>query len=179
VYYEVDCFWFLKNPYIPLDVSDPTMAMESQNDLVGDGSQERQEAVGKYEAVHDKEELTEDDKKDITNFFSLLCQNINKERQRLGGDWAVAGFVNNKRERDCLKSFLGDKLRIVVLKPTQTILKERLAKRHGSDEETLNYLMKYVQKTEVIEGEENVVTVNIEENMNQTEVMNQILKVTD
>ena len=62
MYYEVDCFWFLKNPYIPLDVSDPTMAMESQNDLVGDGSQERQEAVGKYEAVHDKEELTEDDK---------------------------------------------------------------------------------------------------------------------
>ena len=39
------------------------------------------------------------------------------------------------------RSFLGDKLRIVVLKPTQTILKERLAKRHGSDEETLNYLM--------------------------------------
>ena len=28
-----------------------------------------------------------------------------------------------------------------MLKPTQTILKERLAKRHGSDEETLNYLM--------------------------------------
>ena len=53
VYYEVDCFWFLKNPYIPLDVSEPTMAVESQNDLVGDGRQE---------AVHEKEELTEDDK---------------------------------------------------------------------------------------------------------------------
>ena len=62
VYYEVDCFWFLKNPYIPLDVSEPTMAVESQNDLVGDGREERQEAVGKYEAVHEKEELTEDDK---------------------------------------------------------------------------------------------------------------------
>ena len=62
MYYEVDCFWFLKNPYIPLDVSDPTLGVESQNDLVGDGRQEREEVVGKYEAVHGKEELTEEDK---------------------------------------------------------------------------------------------------------------------
>ena len=67
----MDCFWFLKNPYIPLDVSDPTMAVEAQNDLVGDGREERKEAAGKYEAVHDKEELTEDDKggKRVENFI--------------------------------------------------------------------------------------------------------------
>ena len=62
MYYEGDCFWFLKNPYIPLDVSDPTLATESQNDLTGEGVQERREAVEKYQAVLEKEELTEDDK---------------------------------------------------------------------------------------------------------------------
>ena len=61
MYYEVDCFWFLKNPYVPIDVPEPTLAMENQKDLVGEGRQERQEAVTKYEASQKEDELTEEE----------------------------------------------------------------------------------------------------------------------
>ena len=43
VYYEADCFGQLKNPYIPLDVDNPTMAMLSQKKLKGPGMKKRQE----------------------------------------------------------------------------------------------------------------------------------------
>merc|ERR1712112_489669 len=37
VYYEADCFTGLKNPYIPPDVQDPSMAVFNQRKLVGEG----------------------------------------------------------------------------------------------------------------------------------------------
>ena len=35
VYYEVDCFLHLKNPYVPLTASNPTMAQTRQKILTG------------------------------------------------------------------------------------------------------------------------------------------------
>ena len=141
VYYEVDCFWFLKNPYVPIDVPEPSLAMEKQKDLVGEGREERQETITKYEAAHNKEKPTEEEEKAVENYYDLLCQNIKTERQRIGGDWAVAGFVNNKRERDLLRQFLGSDLTIVALNLPESVIKERLQKRCGSDQETLEYLL--------------------------------------
>ena len=48
------------------------------------------------------------------------------------------------------RSFLGAELKIVVLKLPQTVLKKRLVQRHGSDEETLNYLMVTAQNLRFI-----------------------------
>ena len=142
VYYEVDCFWFLKNPYVPIDVPEPTLAMENQKDLVGEGRQERQEAVTKYEASQKEDELTEEEKKKaVEKYYALLSENIKTERQRIGGDWAVAGFLCNKRERDLLREFLGNDLTIVMLNLPESVIKERLVKRCGSDQETLEYLL--------------------------------------
>ena len=141
VYYEVDCFWFVKNPYVPIDVPEPTMAMESQRDLVGEGRKERQEASVKYEAAQAKEELTDEEEKDVEKYYQLLCQDITAERRRLGGDWAVAGFLNGKRERDLVRRFLGSDLVIVMLRLPESVIRERLVKRHGDDEDTLNYVL--------------------------------------
>ena len=41
VYYEVDCFGGARNPYIPLDVPNPTMVQECQRPLIGEGREER------------------------------------------------------------------------------------------------------------------------------------------
>ena len=43
VYYEGDCFFGLRNPYIPADVENPSMAQMSQRMLVGEGMEERRE----------------------------------------------------------------------------------------------------------------------------------------
>merc|ERR1711936_1339426 len=138
VYYEVDCFWFVKNPYVPIDVPEPTMAMESQRDL------------------------------DIT-----------AERRRLGGDWAVAGFLNGKRERDLVRRFLGSDLIIVMLRLPESVIKERLVKRHGDDEDTLNYVLNYAKAAGVTEEKENVVTVDIEEIMEAATVMKLIFEAVN
>ena len=37
VYYEADCFGSMKNPYIPLDVENPSMAQIHQKNLAGPG----------------------------------------------------------------------------------------------------------------------------------------------
>ena len=36
VYYEADCFDKIKNPYVPLDVDDPSMAQIKQKPLKGE-----------------------------------------------------------------------------------------------------------------------------------------------
>ena len=43
VYYEGDCFAGLRNPYIPLDVENPSLAQIRQKELVGEGIEERRE----------------------------------------------------------------------------------------------------------------------------------------
>ena len=43
VYYEGDCFFSLRNPYVPADVSEPSLAQMKQRKLVGEGSEERRQ----------------------------------------------------------------------------------------------------------------------------------------
>merc|ERR1719370_948636 len=43
VYYEGDCFFGVRNPYIPSDVPEPTLAQLKQRKLVGEGRQQRHE----------------------------------------------------------------------------------------------------------------------------------------
>ena len=107
VYYEGDCFGALRNPYIPVDVDNPTMQQDSQRNLTGEGREERQqvlklwgEAWGKI--WHDKD-VTEEDEANFAKGFEALCGNISSERRRIGGDWAIAGVVFSKRHRDLVR----------------------------------------------------------------------------
>ena len=45
VYYEGDCFWALRNPYVSVDAKEATLAQLSQTKLVGAGLEERREVV--------------------------------------------------------------------------------------------------------------------------------------
>ena len=45
VYYEGDCFWALRNPYVSIDAKEATLAQLSQTKLVGAGLEERREVV--------------------------------------------------------------------------------------------------------------------------------------
>ena len=51
VYYEADCFFGLRNPYILPDVENPTMAQGRQRKLVGEGAAERKQTIAAMDWV--------------------------------------------------------------------------------------------------------------------------------
>ena len=91
VYYEADCFGSLKNPYVPLDVENPTMAQMYQKALKGPGMEERKAVLKK--ATHCLDDLMqgrEYDKEAILEYYRLLAANIDSEKKRIGGNFAIA-----------------------------------------------------------------------------------------
>ena len=61
VYYEGDCFFGLRNPYIPADVENPSLAQATQRKFVGEGVAERraicEKALKQWEAKMEGREV--------------------------------------------------------------------------------------------------------------------------
>ena len=104
VYYEVDCFLQLRNPFIPLDVPNPTMMQDSQRVLEGEGRDERKAVCDRISGLWQKcvalQELRCEEWNEMERYHSLLCEDIRSQRRRIGGDWALAGCVPHRRMRD-------------------------------------------------------------------------------
>ena len=78
----------MKNPFIPVDVDNPTCHQKFQIYLEGEGGKEREEA---NEATHmEKNSDGSPIVENFENYFRLLCDDIKKQRKRIGGDWAIA-----------------------------------------------------------------------------------------
>ena len=80
VFYEGDCFWGLRNPYIPPNVPEASLAQLKQRKLVGEGAEARQEMVSKV----NKEFLNLFGSKDydeevIHEGYKMMCANIRLE----------------------------------------------------------------------------------------------------
>ena len=108
VYYEADCFNSLRNPYIPVDSPNPTMAQINQRPLKGKGLEKRKEAILKTKKI--EKIVLETPKKKIdkelyNDYYILMCEDIRRERERIGGDWAVSACVLNRGMRDVIRSF--------------------------------------------------------------------------
>ena len=107
VYYELDCFTELRNPYIPLEVKNPTMHQAVQRNLTGEGREERKQVCDKFGEAMDKiwllQSLTGEDKENIQRGFEEICGDISRERARIGGDWVLAGVVPEKDHRNTVR----------------------------------------------------------------------------
>ena len=107
VYYEEDCFIHLRNPYIPLEVDNPTMQQEYQRNLTGEGRDQREEKckiVWKaLEKLLRRKKLSKAEQEDFDQYYEMLCSDLSRERQRIGGDWAVAGVIISKHHRDIIR----------------------------------------------------------------------------
>ena len=100
VYYECDCFFECRNPYIPPDVENPTLAHRKQKKLVGEGAEERGKLAEKVGNV--MKAIFKGEKWDLGVWEEAvreLCKDIARERARLGGDWAIAGVLFTPRLR--------------------------------------------------------------------------------
>ena len=101
VYYEGDCFFQATNPYVPSDVENPSLAFVTQRKLVGEGVKERKEASQKGQKEMEVWVMGgEPDWTVLETGFRMMCQDVARERRRMGGDWVVAGVLFNRRLRD-------------------------------------------------------------------------------
>ena len=101
VFYESDCFFALKNPYIPPDVENPSMAQVKQKRLVGEGEVERKKILEKVSAEY--KAMVKGEKYDVEVLEAGMKENfkdIARERARLGGDWAIAGVLFTSKMRE-------------------------------------------------------------------------------
>ena len=104
VYYEGDCFMFFKNPYIPVDAIEPSKAQVFQKPLRGDGLKERMDLVNNVNAESEIMMKGENYNKEVfEHFYAALCDDIKRERARIGGDWVVATVIETRAWRDFVR----------------------------------------------------------------------------
>merc|ERR1719232_2286297 len=160
VYYEADCFGSLKNPYIPLDVDNPSMAQMNQRVLGGPGIEERRKLVQRSQKIWSDILKGNDYDKDLmTEFYDALALDIASEKKRIGGDWAVASVLLTRAVRDHLRKILGPDLTIVNLKMSSADRRARVLKRHQGDVNSAD-MMDHAE-----EDEPNTIVVNVTSSM--------------
>ena len=106
MHYEAGCFISCKNPYVPSDIPDPSLAKNYQRDLIGEGLEERTEVVekarGMFQQVMDIG--TEGyDIEFIKDYYEMMCEDIKEGRKRIGGDWAIAAATYKREARDLIR----------------------------------------------------------------------------
>ena len=128
VYYEADCFGGLKNPFVPLDVADPSMAMLQQKVLKGPGMKERQAMMGGVRDVwSDMLQGKDYDRELFADFFRLMAGDILSQKRRIGGDWAIAMVLMTAHIRDLLRSSVPTETSVKTLRqqtPLQFVRKD-------------------------------------------------------
>ena len=113
-------------------------------------------------------------------FYEVLAEDLVKQRNRLGGDWAIAQAVFSRKQRDFLRQQLGPKLVFIVMNLTAECQKKRVASRHGDSlgGGLLDMLIRYASLCEPAgEDEENAYNLDIDENMTRDDVMKKLLEI--
>ena len=107
VYYEADCFAALKNPFVPLTVADPSMAQMHQKVLKGPGMKERQAMMGGVRDVwSDMLQGKDYDRELFNEFYTVMARDLLSQKERIGGDWAIAMVLMTADIRALLRSLL-------------------------------------------------------------------------
>ena len=140
VYYEADCFTRLCNPYVPLNVDNPSLAQVNQRILRGPGAEERKALIGKthklWRDVMAGKEFRAEQTELMLEFYESLALDIGREKKRIGGDFAIATVILKKEAREHLRKILGSDLIIVILNMSMEERRERVLIRHGGNTDT-------------------------------------------
>ena len=176
VYYEADAFMSYVNPYVPLNVEEPTLATAKQN-FLKDVPQERVDAVvNGVESFMNIITGKEYDLAKCCGLYSFLCKDIVREQKRIGGDWVVAQAVPSRKLRDHIRTRLGDNLIFVVLDMSKEDQLSRIKSRHGNSEKAVGFLSKCYDYFEVAgEDEPRAINVVITKDMTRDDVVEKIL----
>ena len=181
VYYEADCFMSQLNPYIPLDLPEPSMAQMNQKCVTG-LSKEALMAV--FKGVDELPKFAEGkcDPEVMKGWYTEMAKDILKEKKKIGGSWAVAQAISSREFRDVIRKILGDQCIFVILKLSEETNAARLESRHADmDEDTkktmvdmLNGMHKMYEPAG--EDEDSAVDVEIGPDMDRAAVVKAVLE---
>lgn len=179
VYYEGDCFMYNTNPFIPPFDGEPIDASFNQKALKGISKERSQVTTLALSAY---KELGLGDRNDFKNveilnqFYTLMCEDIDKQRRRMGGDWAVGQAVPFKAHRDLIRSKLGNDLVFVVLEMDNELKMERLRNRKGLGENIIQYMVKIGEMFDpASQNEKNAIALNVTRDFSPVDVVEKIL----
>ena len=145
VYYEGDGFARLRNPYVPLDVDEPSLAVDKQPKVRG-LSKEDLETFPAVEKLY-SEDLPKGDnsnQESVFPFFKALSKDIASEKKKIGGDWVVAFAAPTRKIRDVIKEECN--AIFVVLTVSEETQKQRVSGRHAEDDPRVSEWLTSMQK---------------------------------
>ena len=89
------------------------------------------------------------DKAKMSEYYKLMAEDIAKQKQRIGGNWATAMVVFSRGDRDMIRNMFGNVVTFVHLVMNTEDKKKRLQKRHadGSDSEMMLKAMEVIKLT--------------------------------
>ena len=176
VYYEADAFLWHLNPYIHPDVDEKSMENLLDQNILKGVSQKRLYDVsnGISQIMLMCGGMGYDFEK-VCKLYSAMCLDITKERQRIGGDWAVAQAVTSRAFRDHIRSEMGEQLIFIILHMDKDNQVARLKERHGDDEMMIQVMTNVFSRYEpAAEDEPNVIQINVTKDMSRNEIVQEI-----
>ena len=114
--------------------------------------------------------ITEEVHANGLEMYKEMSQYIKDERQRIGGDWAVAQAVPTRALRDEIKKILPD-VTFVTLTINKEALKKRIGSRHGKDGNDSHLLRIHKVYEPAEEDETNAFNIDLETSMTPDDVV--------
>ena len=182
VYYEADGFLNMVNPFIPLDVPEPSLAQFLQKPVSGRSREAMKILLGALLEFPKFAENKPYDEELMTDWYIEMAKDILKEKSKVGGSWAVSQAVPKQCMRDSIKKVLGDQCIFVVLSLSAETNAKRVKARHAEMDEAsqkslIEWMSNMYQLYEIAgENEENAVNVEIGPDMDKHQVAKEILQ---
>ena len=112
--------------------------------------------------------------------YQEVAQDIKKQKNRIGGNFAVTETATKRSLRDAIKEVIPECIFITLTLSRETQRKRCFA-RHGDGKQSEGILKFFTAIFDACElpgeGEKNCFNVNITEEMSDTEVMKQVLEI--
>lgn len=180
VYYEADAFGLLLNPFNTLESDNPSLATSSQRVLKGPGAEERVKITRTAMPIFQKifvGEMEALDMEAMGAYYAAMARDIKIQRERIGGDWAVAHVVLYKEWRDIMREILGPDLVFINLKMSREEKNKRLLKRHSGNEKVVEMMENFDNLMSKNDGD--MLQLEVTGEMSRGEVVNMIRDILE
>ena len=166
------------NPYIAPEAVDPTLAMMSQKFLKGVPQERIDDITNGMDEFLDFIEGKDYDFEKVSKFYSAMCVDITNEKNRIGGDWAIAQAVPTRKFRDHIRKELGPNLVFAVIHMSKEDQMARIKARHGEEESLGDMLTKCYDSWEpAADDEPNTIHVPVTRDMTRDDVFEKVLRL--
>ena len=177
VSYEGDAFYKFANPYLPLDITEPSLALKKQRPLKGLSKERLDDVLNGtlgLAALYNRKKYN---KINVEKYYTSMCKDIITERRRLGGNWVVGFTVPTRHLRDHIKNQCGPDIYFVVLNMTKEDQRKRIVNRHRNETNLIEILTKQYEVFDPAdEDEERAINIKVTNNMSPDDVLQRIVK---